>query len=157
MKMRIALPVKCNRLHDHFGGAAQFALLEVDPKTSRILHKTVLDAPEHVPGAFPRWLHELGVKAVIVGGIGRRALALLNRHGIDVRTGTPHGVVEELVKAYLRGALEQTSEECIHPEHDAPHGRHEHHHRHGAGRGASPDGARKQVRTSHRQRTRTTS
>jgi predicted Fe-Mo cluster-binding NifX family protein len=82
--VKIAIPVQDRRLHDHFGGCRQFAVVEVDPEKKTTLSTNVLPTPEHQPGAFPRWLRELGVGTVIAGGIGRRALAIFAQHGIVI-------------------------------------------------------------------------
>ncbi len=65
--MKIAIPVENGRLHSHFGGSRQFAVVEVDPNTKAAVRVETLPASEHQPGAFPRWLRELGVEAVING------------------------------------------------------------------------------------------
>jgi hypothetical protein len=67
--MKIAIPHENGHLHGHFGGSCEFALVQVDPEKKVSLRTEVLPAPEHQPGAFPRWLREQGVTVVIVGGI----------------------------------------------------------------------------------------
>ena len=128
--MKIAIPHENGRLHGHFGGCREFALVQVDPEKKIALHTEVLPAPEHVPGAFPRWLREQGVEVVIAGGIGKRALANFAEHGIAVRAGLPDTRVEALIAAYLSGQLTQTPEGCPHHghHHDHEHGHHCHDH-----------------------------
>jgi predicted Fe-Mo cluster-binding NifX family protein len=126
--MKIAIPVENGRLHSHFGGSRQFAIIEVDPNTKATVRAETLPAPEHTPGAFPRWLRGLGVEAVIVGGIGQRALALFNQSGIKVVAGQPEETVEKLVGAYLNRGLSAQLEGCGHHEHG-----HHHHHAHAHG------------------------
>jgi len=122
--LMIAIPVSDGRLHGHFGGCTNFALVEADSERKTILSTRTVAAPPHAPGLFPRWLHGQGVRAVIVGGIGRRALDLFAEQGIVVRAGQPGASVEELVTSYLSGVLNGTPEGC------ASHG-HDHHHEHG--------------------------
>ncbi len=122
--MKIAIPVENGRLHGHFGGCRQFAVVEVDPDKKVALRTDVVPAPEHQPGLFPRWLREQGVQAVIVGGIGQRALTIFAQHGITVHAGQPGASVEELVARYLNGALTGKPEAC------ADHGPHRHGHGH---------------------------
>jgi predicted Fe-Mo cluster-binding NifX family protein len=124
--MKIAIPVENGRLHGHFGGCRQFAVVEVNPETRVILHSQSLPAPEHQPGLFPRWLREHGVQVVIADGIGRRALGLFAEHGISVRAGQPAATVEELVSAFLAGQLTGAPQGCAHQEHEEGH---HHHHR----------------------------
>ena len=126
--MKIAIPVENGRLNSHFGGCRHFALIEVDPNTKGTLRSETLPAPEHQPGAFPRWLREQGVEVVIVGGIGQRALAIFAQHGITVVAGLPDQPVEALVEAYLNGWLTGKPEGCAHQGHDHhDHSGHEHH------------------------------
>ena len=127
--IHIAIPVADGRLHGHFGGCREFALIQVDPEQKLTLHTEVLPAPEHQPGAFPRWLREQGVEVVIAGGIGQRALANFAQHGITVRAGFADAPVEQLVAAYLNGQLTATPDGCEHHghHHDHEHGHHQHH------------------------------
>jgi predicted Fe-Mo cluster-binding NifX family protein len=131
--MKIAIPHENGRLHGHFGGCREFALVQVDPENKVVLSTEVLPAPEHQPGAFPRWLREQGVTAVIVGGIGRRALDIFARHDIAVCAGWPEASVEVLIAAYLSGQLTRSPEGCAHHghQHDHEHGHPHHGHDHG--------------------------
>ena len=136
--MKIAIPIAQGRLHDHFGGSREFALIQVDPEKKAVLSSETLPAPQHVPGAFPRWLREQGVSVVIVGGIGRRALDLLAKSGITVRIGAPEALPDRLVAAYLNGQLTQVPNACEHHGHDHDHG-HGHGHGHDHGHDQHPD------------------
>ncbi|MFO1500044.1 MAG: NifB/NifX family molybdenum-iron cluster-binding protein [Verrucomicrobiota bacterium] len=123
--MKIAIPIENGRLHGHFGGCREFALVEVDENQKVALRTEIIAAPGHQPGLFPRWLRERGVQLVIAGGIGHRALANFAHHGIAVRAGAPDTPIEPLVAAYLSGQLTGTPEACNH------HGHlHDHEHRH---------------------------
>jgi len=117
--MKIAIPHENGRLHGHFGGCQEFALIEVDPQTKTILRTDIVTAPEHQPGAYPRWLRGLGVEVVITGGIGRRALAIFAQHDIAVRAGLPEAPIAQMVAAYLDNQLTATPAGCE---------SHEHHH-----------------------------
>ena len=121
--MNIAIPVENGRLNSHFGGSRHFALVVVDPTAKTTLRTEMLPAPEHVPGAFPRWLQSQGVEVVIAGGIGQRALTLFAQQGIKVVAGLADQPVESLVEAYLNGQLTGKPEGCAHHGHD-----HDHHH-----------------------------
>jgi predicted Fe-Mo cluster-binding NifX family protein len=110
--MKIAIPVENGRLHDNFGACRQFALVEVDADNKLVLRTSIVSAPEHPPGRFPRWLRDQGVQVVVSGGIGPRALTLFGRCSIAVRTGTPGAPVEQVVTAYLNGELAMTPAGC---------------------------------------------
>lgn len=122
--MTIAIPAREGRLHEHFGGSTQFALVQADPARRKILNVRTISAPPHAPGLFPRWLRELGADVVIAGGIGRRALSLFAEQGIAVRAGQSGATVEELAEAYLNDELLTAPDGCSH-HHDETH---EHHH-----------------------------
>lgn len=130
--MRIAIPYENGRLHGHFGGCREFALIEANPETRVVLRTEIQPAPEHKPGAFPRWLREQGVTVVIAGGIGHRALANFAHHGITVRAGQSGAPIKEVVAAYLQGRLTDTPDGCEHHghHHGHDHDAHPHHHDH---------------------------
>jgi Mrp family chromosome partitioning ATPase/predicted Fe-Mo cluster-binding NifX family protein len=125
--MKIAIPVENGRLNAHFGNSREFAIVEVDANAKTILHSETLPAPKHEPGAFPRWLHSLGVQVIIAGGIGQRALTLFDQQGINVVAGQPNELSGKLVEAYLSGGVTAKPEGCAHDhEHGGQgHGPHE--------------------------------
>lgn len=123
--MTIAIPTTGGRLHEHFGGSTEFALVETDAAQRKILGIRTVTAPPHEPGLFPRWLHEQGANVVIAGGIGRRALALFAQQGIIVRAGRAGATIEGLANAYLNDQLLTEPKGCNH-HHEHPHGHHHH-------------------------------
>jgi predicted Fe-Mo cluster-binding NifX family protein len=113
-QMRIALPIADGKLAMHFGHCAQFALVEVDPDTKRVLKTEMVDAPPHEPGLLPRWLAEKGATVIIAGGMGSRAQTLFAEQGIQVVVGAPADTLANLVKAYLEGTLQSGVNICDH-------------------------------------------
>ena len=122
----IAIPTADGRLHGHFGGCREFTFVQADPDTKKIVSTKTLTPPEHVPGAFPRWVCEQGASVVIAGGIGGRALTLFAQQNIEVRAGEPGTPAEALATAYLDGRLGNKPEGCAH-HHDDEGGHHHHH------------------------------
>lgn len=112
--MRIAVPVSCGRLSQHFGHCEKFALVDVDPATKEIIASTELPAPEHQPGFLPAWLREQGVELVIAGGMGSRAQSLFQAAAIKVLTGASAEAPEMLVQQYLDGRLVTGENACDH-------------------------------------------
>lgn len=140
MTMKIAIPHDNGCLHGHFGGCREFALVHVDPEKKAPLRIEILAAPEHQPGAFPRWLREQGATVIIAGGIGRRALELFAQEGIDVRPGFVGASIDDLVTCYLEGTLTGSPEGCAgHGYHHHDHHGHEHEHGHEHGQGHPHD------------------
>jgi predicted Fe-Mo cluster-binding NifX family protein len=68
--------------------------------------------PAHERGVFPSWLREQGVTAVLAGGMGGRASAMLEAYGIEVIMGADGNDPDELVRAYLDGRLQSSGESC---------------------------------------------
>lgn len=112
--MRIAIPLAEGRLTMHFGHCERFAFVNVDPEKKTILSVDFVDPPEHVPGLFPKWVHEQGADVVIAGGMGERAQGLFHEQGVEVVTGAPAELPEEIVVAYLSGTLVTGQNACDH-------------------------------------------
>jgi len=112
--MRIAIPMADGKLALHFGHCEQFALVDVDTDSKRILATRISDAPEHQPGLLPRWLAQEGANMIIAGGMGSRAQNLFAEQGIAVLVGAPAETPERLVQTWLNGALQPGDNACDH-------------------------------------------
>lgn len=112
--MRIAVPLANGVLALHFGHCAQFALIDADPASGKILRREDIEAPPHQPGLLPGWLAERGVQAIIAGGMGRRALGLFAERKIKVVVGAAAENPEKLVADYLDGTLKAGENVCDH-------------------------------------------
>ena len=119
--MKVAVPIQDNRLDSHFGHAERFALLTLDD-AGKITAREDAVPPPHEPGVLPRWLCEQGVNAVIAGGMGPRAVNLLEAGGVTVVTGAPVQSPETLALAFAAGTLVSVDNSCDH-DHDG-HGGH---------------------------------
>jgi ATP-binding protein involved in chromosome partitioning len=112
--MRIAIPVADGRLAMHFGHCEQFAFVDTDPSTRKIVRTQVVDAPAHEPGLLPRWLAAQGAQMIIAGGMGQRARALFAESGIAVTVGAEAAEPETIARAYLTGTLRAGENVCDH-------------------------------------------
>jgi len=112
--MKLAIPLANGRLSMHFGHCEQFALVEVDEATKTIGETKLLSPPGHEPGVLPRWLHEQGATVIIAGGMGQRAQQLFAQNGIAVVVGASVDTPEQIVSAYLDGALQTGDNICDH-------------------------------------------
>ena len=112
--MKVAVPVVQGKLSMHFGHSEDFAIIEVEDNSKEIKGKELISAPPHQPGLLPRWLGEMEVNLVIVGGMGRRAQNLFREYGIDVITGAPCEDPESIVRGYLAGNLVTGENICDH-------------------------------------------
>ncbi len=101
--MKIALPIDNNMIAGHFGHASKFALVSVDG--GKIGGSELLTPPPHEPGVLPRWLKDIGATHLICGGIGARAVELLQESGVQVIAGVPVMDPSEAVEAFLAGRI----------------------------------------------------
>jgi ATP-binding protein involved in chromosome partitioning len=108
----IGVPVENGRLSTHFGHSPQFGLFTVAGK--EIVDERYLEPPAHSPGAIPAWLMEQGVRVVLAGGLGRRAIARFEEAGIKVVCGVSEGPAREVVASYLEGTLVSGDNVCDH-------------------------------------------
>ncbi|HQK52442.1 MAG TPA: NifB/NifX family molybdenum-iron cluster-binding protein [Myxococcota bacterium] len=128
-----ALPVEGDEGLDsevcqHFGHAAGFALVDVEG--DRIASCRVVVNPmaqNHQPGMLPGFVRSTGANVLLAGGMGPRAVDLLQGYGIEVATGV-EGRVRDVVTAYLAGRVAGITP-CDHG-HDAGGGCGGHHHGH---------------------------
>ena len=119
--MILAIPLEGDRFCDHFGGADQFVLYDIDQEQRTITGSRRLAAPPHEPGVLPRWLAEQGAQVVIAGGMGSRAQQMLAEKGIQVILGAAAQNPEELTRAYLNGELTGGANACDHSRHTCGH------------------------------------
>ncbi len=110
--MKFAIPLAEGKLTAHFGHCQEFALVDVED--NEIKNKETLVPPPHEPGVLPKWLHELGTKVIIAGGMGARALDLFAQNNIKVIVGASALTPEELVRQYLDNKLEAGANVCDH-------------------------------------------
>jgi ATP-binding protein involved in chromosome partitioning len=112
--MKIAIPLAEGCLCMHFGHCAEFAILEVDEESKKVLNENRLQPPPHEPGVLPRWLHEQGASVIIAGGMGQRAQQLFAQNDIAVVVGASSGPPQALALAYLNGNLQTGDNVCDH-------------------------------------------
>lgn len=71
--LRVGFPTNDEvTVEEHFGHCEKFVVYSV--KEGEIVKKEVLDAPEHAPGVFPKFIAENNINVVITGGMGQRAI-----------------------------------------------------------------------------------
>jgi predicted Fe-Mo cluster-binding NifX family protein len=113
--MKIAVPTADGLLCPHFGHCQVFTFIEVDLDKKEIIDSTQATPPPHEPGVLPKWLEQMGCDMAIVGGMGRRALALFEQAGIQVISGAPVEKPEDIVRDFLSGQLETGFNLCDDP------------------------------------------
>ena len=118
--MRYAVPVTGGIMSPHFGHCEQFAFFDVDEQKS-IISKEFITSPEHQPGLLPVWLAERGASVVIAGGMGPRAVELLQQRNIGVVLGAVESDPEKAVLSYLSGNLTTADNICDHGQGECAH------------------------------------
>lgn len=115
-RTKIAVPLQGERVSGHFGHPECFCFVSVDPASQAVLDEERVTPPPHEPGRLPTWLSEQGATVVLAGGIGPRAVSLLQSRGIEVRTGVPPLIASEAVRLWLEGNLKTADNTCNHDE-----------------------------------------
>jgi predicted Fe-Mo cluster-binding NifX family protein len=132
MNRKIAIPSDGNGILDgHFGHCKFFDIYET--ADNQITTHTKLAPPPHEPGVLPKWLAANGVSDVIVGGIGERAVKILEHFQINVHKGAPQKETVLLANSLLTETLVLSEQNCSHDHHHDHHNHnhnHNHHHNH---------------------------
>ena len=116
--MKIAVTEEDGQIYQHFGHTRWFEVYDI--KDGQIASHEKIDAQGSGHEALGGFLKAHGVDLLICGGIGAGAMEVLEDAGIGLVYGA-EGSVEEAVKAYLAGKLQNDpSGECH--EHDHNHG-----------------------------------
>jgi ATP-binding protein involved in chromosome partitioning len=111
--LKIAVPTQGGLFSAHFGGAERFAIFEVDEQARRIVSSTSAAPPPHEQGSFPTWLKEQGCHIILAGGMGPRAVTMLENFGIQTVVGIQGSSEPEvLVRNFIEGRLVASGESC---------------------------------------------
>ncbi|SFR86461.1 NifB/NifX family molybdenum-iron cluster-binding protein [Anaeromicropila populeti] len=113
--MKIAVASEGTVVSGHFGHCEGFTVYEVNQGI--VEGKEFVPNPGHRPGYLPVFLHELGVKAIIAGGMGATAQDLFTENGIEVFVGV-QGPCDEVMKEYAKGTLTSSGSVCTEHAHE---------------------------------------
>lgn len=117
--LRVGFPTNdCVNVEEHFGHCERFVVFSV--KDGEIVNKEILEAPEHAPGVFPKFIADNNIKVVITGGMGQRAIDLIKANGGQVILGAA-GNIKDILNVYLSGSLYSKGSACAHHHHDEDH------------------------------------
>jgi predicted Fe-Mo cluster-binding NifX family protein len=115
----IAIATDGNSVAGHFGRCPSYTLVTVE--NGKEVDRKTIDNPGHQPGFLPQYLHELGARCIVAGGMGLRAQMLFDEHGIETVVGVA-GLIDEVVHSYLKGRLAGGESTCDHgPDHACEH------------------------------------
>ncbi len=113
--MRVAIALDDDFVSAHFGRCQAFLIVDID-KEGNILRQEKLENPgyvNHQPGLVPRFLQSIGVDYIIAGGMGPKAIMMLQSVGIQPILGVT-GRVEDVLKAFIEGSLKGGESLCDH-------------------------------------------
>ena len=117
--MKIAVACMGTQVAGHFGHCENFRIYEAD--NGQIQSEESIPNPGHRPGFLPNFLGDMGVEAILAGGMGGGAVEIFNERNIEVVVGV-QGDARTSVERWLRGELKSTGSIC-----------HEHQHAHECG------------------------
>ena len=118
--MKIAVTYEDGNVFQHFGHTASFKIYDV--ADGKVVSSQVVDTNGSGHGALAGLLEDLGVNALICGGIGGGARIALGEADITIYGGVS-GDADEAVETLLAGSLEfNPNATCNHH-----HGDHDHH------------------------------
>ena len=107
---KFAVPTANQILTQHFGHCEKFAI--IDTENGKIVKEEFIEPPVHQPGVYPKFLADLGVKVIIAGGIGQKAIELFAQNSIEVIIGADAVNPSKLVELHLVDQLESGSNKC---------------------------------------------
>ena len=121
--MKIAITYEAGFIYQHFGHTAAFKVYDIE--NGVVVSARVVDTAGSGHGALAGMLAELGVEALICGGIGGGAQMALAAAGIRLYGGVS-GSADAAAQALAEGKLVfNPNVKCNH------HGEHHHHHEEG--------------------------
>ncbi len=109
---KIAVPTTGGELCPHFGHCEKFAIITLSD--DQIIKEEMVEPPIHQPGVYPRWLNEMGVSAIIAGGMGQKAQTLFEQNGIQVNLGVQPRPARQAVEELIKNQLETGENLCDH-------------------------------------------
>ncbi len=109
---KLAFPVEKGTLSHHFGHSREFVFVDIDD--SGIVKSTSKEPPPHAEGTIPRWLIAENTTDLLVGGIGPKAINILNEAGINVYAGVKENTADILIKNFMEDELEYGQNYCHH-------------------------------------------
>jgi len=122
--MKVCIPTETNegkeaRVYGHFGSAPYFTVYDTDKGTTEIITN---DNQHHLHGACQPLsaLANRNIGAVVCGGMGARAVQMLNSTGIKVHLSI-EGTVDDVMAQYLAGNLKEITVDNACTQHGCGH------------------------------------
>ncbi len=106
------MPIESGSLSHHFGHAPEFVFVSIE--NNKVISKESKSPPPHAEGTIPRWLVEEQVTDLLVGGIGPKAIQILNSADINVFVGVEPADADSLAQDFISGDLKFGQNYCHH-------------------------------------------
>lgn len=111
-KKKLAVPLEGETLSEHFGHSTEFAFYNIE--NNKIESSSRHIPPPHAEGTIPNWLVENQITDVLAGGIGPRAIDILNSNKINVYVGVETDNSDKLASDFIKGDLKYGKNYCTH-------------------------------------------
>ncbi|PLX02263.1 MAG: ATPase [Marinilabiliales bacterium] len=109
---KIAIPLEGEVLAHHFGHSKLFFFAEIE--NNKLIKKYNKVPPPHAEGVIPNWLADENATDVLVGGIGPKAIKILNERNINVFVGVEGADANKLVSDFISNDLKYGENFCQH-------------------------------------------
>ncbi|MBE6623550.1 MAG: dinitrogenase iron-molybdenum cofactor biosynthesis protein [Ruminococcaceae bacterium] len=116
--MKIAVTYENGNVFGHFGHAEQFKIYEIE--NGAVVASEVVDTNGSGHGALAQFLCDMGVNALICGGVGMGARIALDEAGIKLMPGVS-GSADDAVQSYISGTLNFNPDAQCNHHHESGH------------------------------------
>ncbi len=121
MSPRLVIPVQSHagtHLSDHFGRAPYFVLIDIDDSGNVVGRSVEPNTSEHMGGRGHAHdnIFRFNPNVVIVHGMGPWGIMSFQERDVAVLRANSHSV-DEVLNAYLNGALQELTEGCLDAHH----------------------------------------
>ena len=117
--MKVAVTYENGEVFQHFGKTESFKVYTI--MNNKIVSSEVVGSNGNSHGSLAGYLKNMGVSALICGGIGGGAREMLNSEGIKVYPGAS-GKADDQINALISNSLQyDPNTECNHHDHDNDH------------------------------------
>ncbi len=116
--MKLAVPYDNGNVFQHFGKTENFKVYEIE--NGVVVSSQIISSNGQGHSALAGVLKDLGVRALLCGGIGEGARSALSEAQIDVLAGA-EGNADAAVESYLNGTFRASEASCDH-HHDSEEG-----------------------------------
>ena len=91
----------------HFGRCPYFVIVELDGRdVKKVENVDNPSAESHAAGELPQLMNQLGVNAIVTGGMGPKAQEYFAQYGIQPITGA-YGKVRDVLEEIIEGTLRE--------------------------------------------------